>query len=183
MKYPPQGVQTGSVRSGLFYTNPQINWSALLSTDPAKIIRPANDNSRTEMERFRFYIILADAFTQKNVNVSLSFSGTGHIYYNAGNISTLNYRLYAKLTKTTDSVNFTDVTPETTIYTYSVKITANTWADAGTISGKLTWSGSLNSNEKLLLVVRGTSWSGSSIEYTSIGLNSTNFKITATIIS
>ena len=183
MLHPPQGVQTGSVRSGLFYTNPLINWSALLSTDPAKTLEPANGNQTTETERFRFYIILADAFTQKNVNVSLSFSGTGHIYYNSASIETLNYRLYAKLVKTTNSVNVTDLTTETTILNYSSTYVGQTWTDAGIISGTLTWSGLLNPNEKLLLLIRGTSWSGSSLEYTSIGLISTNFKITATIIS
>ena len=183
MIYPPQGIQTGAVRSGVFYINSLISWSALLSTDPAKTLEPAGGNQTAETERFRIYIILIDAFSQKNVNISLSFSGTGHIYFYGSNTSILQYRIYAKLVKTVDSNTFTDLTSETTILTYSKQVGGELWSDEGAISGTLSWSGMLNANEKLLLVIRGTSWSGSSLESTSIGLKSTNFKITATIIS
>jgi hypothetical protein len=162
------------------YIDPTLDFILPLPTDPAKKLEPSGSISTTEKTDFTRYVLLFGRPSQTSLLISIVFSGTGHIKLNTGATSDTTYNyMYAKLSKTTNFSTFTDITSETQIYNYSQTVSANsnTWTDAGTISGRINTSVTLNANEFLVLVIRGTSKNASGVATTATGINSTNSPI------
>ena len=160
------------------YIDPTIDYILPIPTDPAKKLEPSGSTSTTEKTDFTRYVLLFGRPSQTSLLISIVFSGTGHIGYNGG-ADTVYYYMYAKLSKTTNFSTYTDITSETQILNYSTNLSSGgtAWTDAGTISGKITSSVTLNAGEFLVLVIRGTSKCAGGYINTATGLNSTNFKI------
>ena len=164
------------------YINPLVDFAPLGSADPSIKLEPPPGTETTETTRFTRYILLAYTSQAKNIFVAVGIGGIGHIYVDSVVNSTFYYKAYAKLVKTKDFTTFTDVTSEVTIMNYSRNnASSEGWYDDGYIGGSLRAKTLLN-DEALLLVIRGTSW-GSGAVKSSIGINSTNLKVFATVLA
>ena len=159
------------------YISALYDFLGFFTTDPAQTLEPATQKVATETTFFTRYILLAYAPTPRKVLASIYITGTAHIYvdYLAG--VNYNYKYYGKLVKTLDFTNFTNITSESTLMSYT-RANASTagWLDDGTINGTIVGQTQLNEGEALLLAIRGTSWSSTSTN-SSIGLKSANFKV------
>jgi len=166
------------------YVYPLLNNFPLLGADPAVKLEPAGGTQNTETTRFTRYILLIGRPTVTTLSLSITVHGIGYIYEEIGTTTDTGYwYMYMKLIKTSDFATFTDVSAEKQIFQYTEPIPNSTkiWKDAGTIAGQIASSVTLNAGEYLLLAVRGSSRNTSGYATTSIGINSTNFKVYPTI--
>ena len=162
------------------YIYPLFDNFPLLGADPAVKLEPVGGNQNTETTRFTRYILLIGRPTTTTLSISIAVQGIAHIYERTGAVSDTGYwYMYMKLVKTKDFATFTDVSGEIQIlqYTETIPVNANTWKDIGTIVGQIATKVTLNAGEYLLLAVRGSSRNSDSVATTSIGINSTNFKV------
>ena len=178
----PLGLYDVLVRGAAYYVQALLDYVPLLTSDPALKLEPTPTAETRETTRFTRYILLAYASTPRTFLCSLAFSGTGHIYVRLLT-GTYYYKMYAKLMKTSDFRTFTDITGEVTLMNYS-RGAADTdgWYDEGEITGVLNAKVNMDAGEALLLVLRGTSWSNFFYE-TSTGINTTNLRIYATVLT
>jgi hypothetical protein len=159
------------------YIDPTMDYILPFPTDTTKKLEPTRTVSKTEKTDFTRYVLLFGRPSPTSLLISIIFSGTGHIGYDGG-ADTGYFYMYAKLSKTTNFSTYTDITSETRILNYSNYISSEpAWIDDGTISGRITASVTLNANEFLVLVIRGTSYCSNGYLNTATGINSTNFKI------
>ena len=166
------------------YVYPLFDNFPLLGADPAVKLEPVGGNQNTETTRFTRYILLIGRPTTTTLSISIAVQGIAHIYERTGTVSDTGYwYMYMKLVKTKDFATFTDVSGEIQIlqYTETIPTNADVWKDTGSIVGRITTQVTLNAGEYLLLAVRGSSRNSGGVATTSIGINSTNFKVYPTI--
>jgi hypothetical protein len=166
------------------YIYPLYDNFPLLGNDPTVKFEPSGGLENTETTRFTRYVLLFGRPTATTLNVIVSVTGVGHIYERIGSATDTGYwYMYMKLSKTSDFTTFIDATSEKQVYQYTESISSltDTWKDVGTIYGQIASKVTLNAGEYLLLVLRGSSKNNSNIATTSIGINSTNFKVYPTI--
>jgi len=152
----------------------------LLGADPAVKLEPVGGYQNTETTRFTRYILLIGRPTTTTLSLSIAVQGIAHIYERTGATADTGYwYMYMKLVKTLDFATFTDVSGEIQIlqYTETIPTDADVWKDTGSIVGQIATKVTLNAGEYLLLAVRGSSRNSGSVATTSIGINSTNFKV------
>jgi len=163
------------------YVDPVPTLSALLETSPDTTLEPATGTQTSETTRFTRQFVVYRAREAGTHHVFLHILGTARIHV-AATSDTYYYRYYVKLQKTRDFSTFTDLTSETTAFSYSRGPAGSAgWYDDGAVRHFSSSSVTLAEGEFLVLHVRGTSWTING-NASSIGLKSATLPVRVAVV-
>jgi len=176
-----KALRPGTITLTTAYVDPMPTLSTLLEASPGTVLEPATGTQTSETTRFTRQFVVYRARDTGTHHVFLYLLGTARIYATTTS-DQYNYRYYVKLQRTRDFSTFTDLTSETTVFSYSRGAATTTgWLDDGTVHHFSVNSATLAEGEFLILHIRGTSWTVSG-NASSIGLKAATLPIRFAVV-